>query len=209
VLIKQGPEDGDQKKDLGDSKNGTDTFYVLFIQGCGGILSQGSCAGEDFVLGHLVAHIDTGLPLAKKGPDAGKVLESDDISALFGIDITVAQPEKKHKKSHPKVKAGARKKVVSPPPEKSAVKAKTTKKRKRHPAASARRENAVWREVEELVSRRNGSAYDQATTLLLDLRKRSGKGRKTTTFARHLAALRARHERKGKFIERLDAAGLG
>ncbi|MDP7182814.1 MAG: SWIM zinc finger family protein [Alphaproteobacteria bacterium] len=158
----------------------------------------------------LVAHIDTALPLAKKGPDEGKVLESDDISALFGIDMAAAQPDKKHTKSRPKVKVGARKKVVlPPPPEKSTAKAKTRKKRKRPPAASVRRENAVWREVEELVSRRNGSAYDQATTLLLDLRKRSGKGRKTTAFARHLANLRARHERKGKFIERLDAAGLG
>jgi hypothetical protein len=44
--------------------------------------------------------------------------------------------------------------------------------------------------------------------LLLDLRKRSRKGRKTTKFARLLAALRARHERKGRFIERLDATGL-
>jgi uncharacterized Zn finger protein len=157
----------------------------------------------------LVAHIYTALPLAKKGPDAGKVLESDDISALFGIDMAVVQPEKKRKKTRAKVKAGARKKVVLPPPEKSPAKAKTTKKRKRPLGASARRENAVWREVEELIFRRNGPAYDQATILLLDLRKRSGKGRKITTFARHLAALRARHERKGKFIERLDAAGLG
>ena len=156
----------------------------------------------------LVAHIDTALPLAKNGPDEGKVLESDDISALFGIDLAAAQPEKKHKKSRPKVKVEAREKVVLHPPEKSAAKAKTTKKRKRPPSASAPQENAVWREVEDFVSRRNGSAYDQATALLLDLRKRSRKGRKTTAFARHLAALRTRHERKGKFIERLDAAGL-
>ena len=156
----------------------------------------------------LVARIDTAPPLTEKGPDAGKVLESDDISALFGIDMAAAQPEKKHTKSRPKAKDGVRKKVVLPPPEKSEAKTKTIKKRKRPPAASARRENAVWREVEELVSRRNGTAYDQATTLLLDLRKRSPKGRKTTAFTRHLANLRARHERKGKFIEQLDAAGL-
>ena len=156
----------------------------------------------------LVAHIDTALPLEKKGPDEGKVLESDDISALFGIDMAAAQPEKKHTKSRPKAKERVWKKVVLPPPEKSEAKTKTIKKRKRPPAASARRENAVWREVEEFVSRRNGTAYDQATTLLLDLRKRSPKGRKTTAFTRHLASLRARHERKGKFIERLDAAGL-
>ena len=157
----------------------------------------------------LVAIIDTSFPLVKKAPDKGKMLESDDISALFGIDMVAAQPEKKHKKSRPKVKVGARKKVALHTPEKNTTKAKTTKKRKRPPGALARQENAVWREVEERISRRNGSAYDQATTLLLDLRKRSGNGQKTTAFVHHLTNLRTRHERKGKFIERLDAADLG
>ncbi len=157
----------------------------------------------------LVAHIGTALPLAKKGPDAGKVLESDDISALFGLDMATPQPTKKDKKSRTEGNVGARKKVVSPPLERRTAKAKTIKNRERHHSASARRENAVWREVDELISRRNGSAYDRATALLLDLRKRSRKGRKMTKVARLLAALRARHERKGRFIERLDATDLG
>ncbi len=167
----------------------------------------------------LVAHIETALPLAKKGPDPGKVLESDDISALFGLDMAegnaagtdmpAPQSTKKDKKPRTKGKSGTRRKVVSPAPEKSVAKAKTIKSRKRHFAASTRQENAVWREVEELISRRNGPAYDRATDLLLDFRKRSRKGRKTPKFARLLAALRARHERKNRFIERLDAADLG
>ena len=171
----------------------------------------------------LVAHLDTALPLARKGPDAGKVLEADDISALFGLDMAEGdvggtdpappRPAAKDRKSRSDGKAGAGRKVVSPPPAKSAAKVKTAKSlaknRERHPGASARRENAVWREVEELICRRNGPAYDRAAALLLDLRKRSRKGRKTTKFARRLAVLRARHERKGRFIERLDAAGLG
>ncbi len=157
----------------------------------------------------LVAHIETAQPLAKKGPDAGKVLESDDLSALFGLDMAAPQQTKKDKKSHTKGKVGARKKVVSPPPERSTAKVKTIKNRERYPAASARRENAVWQEVEELISRRNGPAYNRATALLLDLRERSRKGRKTTKFIRLLAALRARHERKGRFLERLDAVDLG
>jgi uncharacterized Zn finger protein len=167
----------------------------------------------------LVAHIDTALPLAKKGPDAGKVLESDDISALFGLDMAegiaagtdmpAPQSVRRDKKPRTKGKSGTRRKVVSPPLERSVAKAKTIKSRKRRPAASTPPENAAWREIEELISRRNGPAYDRATDLLLDLRKRSRKGRKTTKFARLLAALRARHERKDRFIERLDAADLG
>jgi hypothetical protein len=89
------------------------------------------------------------------------------------------------------------------------ARAKAIRSRKRRPAASTPQENAVWREIGELISRRNGPAYDRATALLLDLRKRSRKDRETTKFARLLAALRARHERKGRFIERLDAADLG
>ncbi len=157
----------------------------------------------------LVAHIETALPLAKKGPDAGKVLESDDLSALFGLDMAAPQPTNKYNKSRTEGRVGARKKVVSPPPERSTARTKTIMNRERHPAASAGRENAVWREIEELVSRRNGPAYDRATALLLNLCKRSRKGRKTTKFTRLLATLRARHERKGRFIERLDATDLG
>ena len=156
----------------------------------------------------LVAHIDTALPLATRGPDAGKVLESDDISALFGLDMAAPEPAKKDRKSRTESKVGARKKVVSPPRKRNTKKAKTVKTREGHRAASARPENAVWREVEELICRRNDPAYTQATALLLDLRKRSRKGREPTKFTRLLAALRARHERKGRFIERLDAADL-
>ena len=167
----------------------------------------------------LVAHIDTGLPLAKKGPDAGKVLETDDLSALFGLDMAegfaagadlpAPQPARKEKKRRTRGKSGTGRKAVAPPVQKkSAAKAKTPKSHKRRPAASAPQEKATWREVEELISRRNGPAYERATDLLRDLRKRSRKGRKATRFARLLAALRARHERKDRLIERLDAADL-
>jgi uncharacterized Zn finger protein len=35
----------------------------------------------------LVADIGSALPMAKKGPGAGKVLESDDMAALFGLEM--------------------------------------------------------------------------------------------------------------------------
>ena len=166
----------------------------------------------------LVAHIDAAMPLAKKGPDARKVLKSDDISALFGLDMAqdnaggadmaAAQPAKKHKKSRTKGKVGARKKVVSPLAERNTRKVKAISNRDLNPAISARQEKSIWREVEELISRRSGSAYDQATALMLDLRKRLRKGQKASKFTRHLTDIRSRHARKGKFIEKLNAAGL-
>jgi uncharacterized Zn finger protein len=41
----------------------------------------------------LVANIGDALPMAKQGPAAGKVLEADDMAALFGLDMgDVAEP---------------------------------------------------------------------------------------------------------------------
>ncbi|MEO5351044.1 MAG: H-NS histone family protein [Magnetococcus sp. YQC-3] len=41
----------------------------------------------------LLAHIDTAVPLAKQGPEAGKLLETDDISQLFGLDMAEGSVE--------------------------------------------------------------------------------------------------------------------
>jgi uncharacterized Zn finger protein len=40
----------------------------------------------------LLARLDAALPLSKGAPDAGKVLASDDLSALFGLDMDTGQP---------------------------------------------------------------------------------------------------------------------
>jgi uncharacterized Zn finger protein len=38
----------------------------------------------------LIAHADAGLPLAKKGPAAAKVLGGEDLSALFGLEMAAS-----------------------------------------------------------------------------------------------------------------------
>jgi uncharacterized Zn finger protein len=40
----------------------------------------------------LVTGLDQALPVAGKGPAAGKVLEADDLSAMFGLDMAVVEP---------------------------------------------------------------------------------------------------------------------
>jgi uncharacterized Zn finger protein len=35
----------------------------------------------------LLAHVDMAVPLTKQGPDAGKLLETDDLSQLFGLEM--------------------------------------------------------------------------------------------------------------------------
>ncbi|MDA0306574.1 MAG: SWIM zinc finger family protein [Proteobacteria bacterium] len=146
----------------------------------------------------LVAHADTALPLAKNAPDANKVLEADDLSALFGLDMAEGRAGGLDVARTKHVKKGknnpATVNAIKPPKPQSEM--------------SARQEKAIWREIEELIPRCNSSAYTQATELLLDLSKHSKNGKRKTIFRNHLAALRSRHERKRKFIEMLDRANF-
>lgn len=79
--------------------------------------------------------------------------------------------------------------------------------RKRHLALLAERGDAPWREVEELISLRNPSGYDRAVTLMTDLGE-VARPQGEEAFARRLADIRTRHDRKLRLIERLDWAGL-
>lgn len=69
--------------------------------------------------------------------------------------------------------------------------------------ALRRRGGDVWREVETEVGRRNASGYDRAISLIVDLRALAEEDDAMADFANRLDALRNRHERKQRFIERL------
>jgi hypothetical protein len=62
----------------------------------------------------------------------------------------------------------------------------------------------VWREIEAEIERRNASGYDRAATLLSDLQALAVEEASQADFRRRLASIRARHEKKGRFIERLE-----
>jgi len=81
--------------------------------------------------------------------------------------------------------------------------------RARSLAALAARGEAAWREVEDRIALRNAAGYDRAAALLVDLREVAKGNGRAEEFGRRLAAVRSRHARKGRFIERLRAAGLG
>ena len=80
--------------------------------------------------------------------------------------------------------------------------------RNRHLALLAERGEAPWREVEELISKRNQPGYERAVTLMIDLGEVARSQGEEEAFARRLADIRARHDRKVRLIERLDAADL-
>lgn len=68
---------------------------------------------------------------------------------------------------------------------------------------------AVWREIEDEIERRNSAGNDRATSLLCDLHVLAVEEGSQSDFARRLAAIRARHGRKVKLIERLNGLGAG
>jgi hypothetical protein len=73
--------------------------------------------------------------------------------------------------------------------------------------AIGRRGEGVWREVESEIERRNAAGYDKAASLLFDLRAIADECGTTVDFARRLNAIRERHVRKEKFLERLAKIG--
>lgn len=73
--------------------------------------------------------------------------------------------------------------------------------------AISQRGEIVWREVETEIERRNASGYDTAAGLLLDLKAIAEERGTIGDFARRLQAIRERHVRKGRFIERLKPIG--
>ena len=80
--------------------------------------------------------------------------------------------------------------------------------RDRHLARLSERGEAPWREVEELISRRNQPGYQRAVTLMIDLDEVARSRGEEEAFARRIAGIRARHDRKGRLMERLDTAEL-
>lgn len=70
--------------------------------------------------------------------------------------------------------------------------------------ALRRRGDKVWTEVETEIERRNPLGYDRATALLGDLKLLAAEAGTAEDFSRRLAAIRARHLRKGRFVERLQ-----
>jgi hypothetical protein len=75
--------------------------------------------------------------------------------------------------------------------------------------ALRRRGVSVWREIEAEIERRNAPGYDRAASLLADLQTLAAEQNDRQDFQSRLASIRARHEKKGKFIERLARLEFG
>ncbi|NVM20148.1 MAG: hypothetical protein HWN68_00020 [Desulfobacterales bacterium] len=72
----------------------------------------------------------------------------------------------------------------------------------------AKSEDMVWEKVHELIKTTLPSNYDEAVTLLVDLRDLSKKISKDKIFKERLRSIREKHSRKPSFVRRLKNVGL-
>lgn len=71
-----------------------------------------------------------------------------------------------------------------------------------------KREDQVWRQVDELIGTKRQADYDSAVRLLVDLRDLGIKTKKEKPFQEKLQRVREMHKRKPSFMKRLNATGL-
>ena len=100
----------------------------------------------------LLAHIDTAVPLAKQGPEAGKLLETDDISRLFGLDMAEAGIEN----PAPKAARPAAKAVGKPTPARRPAKT-PAKVPERRPVIGTEQETHVRQNIESRIPAHNAA----------------------------------------------------
>jgi hypothetical protein len=72
----------------------------------------------------------------------------------------------------------------------------------------ARREDSIWKKVNELIDSKQPAKYDEAVKLLVDLRDLNQKTATEKVFKQKLKAICANHYRKVGFLNRLQKAGL-
>lgn len=119
----------------------------------------------------LVANIGAALPVSKKGPAAGKVLEADDMAALFGLDMAEDEPPAAVAVA-PVAKAGRKRAVAAVKP---AVQARTVGV---SPAAKGRMATSAVEPVAKRKKATKGAAPGKPAVAKVPVgRDAAGKGR--------------------------------
>jgi hypothetical protein len=80
--------------------------------------------------------------------------------------------------------------------------------REQHLTALAARQEQAWTQANCAIEKRQPANYDQAVTILKDLRAISDREDRRDAFDQRLHALQQRHARKIRLLERLERAGL-
>ncbi len=80
--------------------------------------------------------------------------------------------------------------------------------RKKHIESLVGKEDSLWPKVRRLIATRQPKRYDEAVSLLEDLRDLAAMGQQDVVFASRMEALCREHARKPTFLERLRKANL-
>lgn len=72
----------------------------------------------------------------------------------------------------------------------------------------AKREEATWNQVTELIQKRQPKSYDQAVRLLIDLHDLAVRQQLEPAFENRIDKLRETHKAKGSFLDRLTTKGI-
>lgn len=90
----------------------------------------------------------------------------------------------------------------------AAEEARRQKERARYLSGVAQQADRVWDEIEMLLQRRSGVAYDEALDRLQDLAEALHTAERDAEFRRDLEKLLAAHGRRPAWMARLDKAGF-
>ncbi|MBT8368866.1 MAG: hypothetical protein KJP23_29595 [Deltaproteobacteria bacterium] len=80
--------------------------------------------------------------------------------------------------------------------------------REKYITSLAGREDSIWKNVGELIDSKQPAKYDEAVTLLVDLRDLNKKTGKEKAFNKKLKTICEKHRRKVSFLNRLQKLGL-
>jgi hypothetical protein len=101
-----------------------------------------------------------------------------------------------------------RRKAAGKAREQARLERAATEARDRKLQELSKRETAAWREVDALIATRQPRKYEEAVELLRDLRALCQRDGRPEEARFRIAALRSEHEKKGRLVDRLRAAGL-
>jgi hypothetical protein len=92
--------------------------------------------------------------------------------------------------------------------EKARREAEKAARREKHLDTIASREAETWLRVDDLIATKQPGRYDEAISLLIDLRDVANRKGKMKEFMAQVTLLRNQHEKKPSFLKRLEKAGL-
>ncbi len=116
-------------------------------------------------------------------------------------ELLAAAEERRGRREEEEARRAAEKRALA--------QAKAAAKRAAYLSSLATRQEAVWADIERLIGTKQAKAYDEAVSLLKDLRDIAAQSGEADRFLTRLDSLRQRHAGKSSLMAKLAKVGLG